>query len=84
MKTFFSLWKLGAIAGLLSGLSHITLQAFGHISLIPHFLFFIIFGGLQIYWSILFFIKQERSDIFSIQELHSTEVSWGCGLLQDS
>lgn len=64
MKTFFSLWKVGAIAGLLSGLSHVTLQAFGHISLLPHFLFFLVFGGLQIFWSVLFFIKHKRSDLF--------------------
>ena len=63
MKNLRTIQHIGAIGALLAGLSHITLQAFSHISLIPHALFFLTFGGAQIVWAYQFFRNPHRSHL---------------------
>ena len=63
MKNLSIIQKVGAVGAMLAGLSHITLQAFSHISLIPHALFFLSFGAAQIIWAYQFFKNPHRSPL---------------------
>ncbi len=63
MKNLRTIQKVGAVGAMLAGLSHITLQAFSHISLIPHALFFLSMGGAQIVWAYQFFKNPHRSHL---------------------